>query len=88
MRKRTLALLVLSVLLMIAGIALLFGQPAPLPPITAFGSGAYTSQLSLAFDGGASATAMLARIGGFLLLGGLMLTSAAVGWRLGKVRHA
>ena len=84
-KKLAVALLGLSVFLMISGAALLFGRPAALPlPTVHTESTAYTSELVIAYDVEASAVDPLAIVGGILVLGGLMVSAAAVGRRLGQ----
>ncbi|MHA7275964.1 hypothetical protein [Arthrobacter sp. HLT1-21] len=80
-------LLVLSVVLTLGGVSLLFGVTPialQLPSRETDVSTAYSSDLVIALDGEPSFSDALAVCGGIVLLGGLMVSAAALGLRLGK----
>ncbi|MBE0010406.1 MULTISPECIES: hypothetical protein [unclassified Arthrobacter] len=81
-------LLVLSAVLILGGVSLLLGTYpiAPVFPTTQDGavSIAYSSDLVLAVDGGSWVPDRRAVWGGVLLVGGLMVSATAAGWRLGR----
>lgn len=86
MRKLLISLLGLSAVLILGGVSLLFGRPASVPPLPTAQSAtsAYESQLVIAYDVATSPAHSLAFVGGALTLGGLMVSAATLGRRLGR----
>jgi hypothetical protein len=87
MRKVLIPLLGLAVLLILAGVSLLLGRPSSpllLPTADSEASVAYSSELVVAFDGAKSPAGTLTLVGGVLVLGGLTISAAAFGRRLGR----
>ncbi|NJC23974.1 hypothetical protein BJ994_003050 [Arthrobacter pigmenti] len=81
------ALLSLAVLLILGGASLLLGQPSTvfaMQPIAEEASVAYSSELVVSFDVEPSLSDNLSRVGGALLVGGLMVSAGAIGWRNGR----
>lgn len=80
-------LIVLAMVLTLGGVSLLFGATPialQLPGQEAEVSTAYSSDLVIALDEEPSFSSSLTVGGGILLLGGLMVSAAAIGLRLGK----
>ena len=80
-------LLALSFVLILGGVSLLFGATPitlPSPTIGEETSVAYSSELVIAVDDAPSFSDLLAACGQVLLVGGLMVSSAAAGLRLGR----
>ncbi|GAB3533663.1 hypothetical protein GCM10027403_08070 [Arthrobacter tecti] len=87
MNKISVVLLSLAVLLILGGVALLFGQPSTvfaMQPIAEEASVAYSSELVVSFDAEPSLSDNLSRVGCALLVGGLMVSAGAIGWRNGR----
>lgn len=87
MSKVAYSLLGLSLFLVLSGVALLFGSsstPYALRTVEQEASTAYSSELVIAYDIDTSASSGLAIGGGILLVGGLMVSAAAVGLRYGQ----
>ena len=80
-------LLALSFVLILGGVSLLFGATPltlTLPPTGEEASVAYSSELVIAVDDDPSFSDLLAACGQVLLVGGLMVSAAAAGLRLGR----
>lgn len=87
MKPLIVALLGVAVLLIIGGAALLFGQPSTffvMQPASSEVSVAYSSDLAVGFDVEPNGSDVLAGVGAALLVGGLMVNAATIGWRNGR----